>query len=158
MCAQGHEEEAQVSLVAPEDVGPAEAEAVILPRTPDEPFVVDVARGLDGGGMIEQALDPYDLLHYKDTTAVWRDQYDEEFVFPTLSSEEIVPNDSDKDFMYPPVPPPKVGRPKKGGRIKGSKEKALKRKHSLPICSKCGNAGHISSNKQCPERTGKRKR
>ena len=103
-------------------------------------------------------IDPYDLLHYKDTTAAWRDQYDEEFVFPTLSSEEIVPNDSDKDFMYPPVPPPKVGRPKKGGRIKGSKEKALKRKHSLPICSKCGNAGHISSNKQCPERTGKRKR
>ena len=30
---------AKVSLVAPEDVGPAEAEAVILPRTPDEPLV-----------------------------------------------------------------------------------------------------------------------
>ena len=36
LCAQGREEEAQISLVAPEDVGPAEAEAVILPRTPDE--------------------------------------------------------------------------------------------------------------------------
>jgi len=52
--AQGRKEEAKVSLVAPEDVGPAEAEAVILARTPDEPLVVDVARGLDGGGMIEQ--------------------------------------------------------------------------------------------------------
>ena len=49
MCAQGREEEAQVSLVAPEDVGPAEAdtvilprtlETVILPRTPDEPLIV----------------------------------------------------------------------------------------------------------------------
>ena len=54
LCAQGREEEAQISLVAPEDVGPAEAEAVILPRTPDEPLVFDVARGLDGGSMIEQ--------------------------------------------------------------------------------------------------------
>ena len=52
--AQGREEEAQISLVTPEDVGPAEAETVILPRTPDEPFVVDVARGFDGGSMIEQ--------------------------------------------------------------------------------------------------------
>jgi hypothetical protein len=42
LSAQGREEEAQISLVAPEDVGPAEAEAAILPRTPDEPFVVDV--------------------------------------------------------------------------------------------------------------------
>ena len=55
LCAQCSEEEAQVGLVAPEDVGPAEAETVILPRTPDEPLVVDVARGLDSGSMIEQA-------------------------------------------------------------------------------------------------------
>ena len=53
--AQGRKEEAKVSLVAPEDVGPAETEAVILARPPDEPLVVDVARGLDGGGVIEQA-------------------------------------------------------------------------------------------------------
>ena len=53
--AQGRKEEAKVSLVAPEDVGPAEAEAVILARPPDEPLVVDVARGLDSGSMIEQA-------------------------------------------------------------------------------------------------------
>ena len=32
-----------------------EAETMILPRTPDEPLVVDVARGLDRGSMIEQA-------------------------------------------------------------------------------------------------------
>ncbi len=54
LCAQGREEEAQISLVTPENVGPAEAEAVILARTPDEPLVVDVARGLDSGSMIEQ--------------------------------------------------------------------------------------------------------
>ncbi len=41
LCAQCSEEEAQVGLVAPEDVGPAEAETLILPRTPDEPLVVD---------------------------------------------------------------------------------------------------------------------
>ena len=34
---------------------PSEAEAMILPRTPDESLVVDVARGLDSGSMIEQA-------------------------------------------------------------------------------------------------------
>ena len=33
LCTQGREEEAQVSLASPEDVGPAEAETVILPRT-----------------------------------------------------------------------------------------------------------------------------
>jgi hypothetical protein len=32
-----------------------EAEPLILPRTPDEPLVVDVHRGLDRGSMIEQA-------------------------------------------------------------------------------------------------------
>ena len=52
--AQGRKEEAKVSLVAPEDVGPAETEAVILARPPDEPLVVDVAGGLDGSGVIEQ--------------------------------------------------------------------------------------------------------
>ena len=53
--AEGSEEEAQVGLVLPEDVRPSEAEAMILPRTPDESLVVDVARGLDSGSMIEQA-------------------------------------------------------------------------------------------------------
>ncbi len=38
--AQARKEEAKVSLVAPEDVGPAETEAVILARPPDEPLVV----------------------------------------------------------------------------------------------------------------------
>jgi len=34
-------------------VGPSEAETMILPRTPDESLVFDVARGLDSGSMIE---------------------------------------------------------------------------------------------------------
>jgi len=39
----------RVGLVAPEDVRPSDAEMLILPRTPDEALVVDVARGLDSG-------------------------------------------------------------------------------------------------------------
>ena len=55
--AEGSEEESQVGLrlAVPEDVRPSEAETMILPRTPDESLVVDVARGLDSGSMIEQA-------------------------------------------------------------------------------------------------------
>jgi hypothetical protein len=53
--AEGGEEESQVGLVVPEDVRPLEAETMILPRTPDESLVADVARGLDSGSMIEQA-------------------------------------------------------------------------------------------------------
>ena len=49
------EEESQVGLVVPEDVRPTEAETMILPRPPDEALVLDVARGLDSGSMIEQA-------------------------------------------------------------------------------------------------------
>ena len=97
-------------------------------------------------------MDPDDLLHYKDTTAAWREQYDADFVFPTLSSEDIDDDKINTDYVYPPIPPPKVGRPKKAVRMKGSKEKARKRKYSLPICGACGNAGHIASNKECPNR------
>ena len=39
----------------PEDIRATEAETMILPRTPDEALVVDVARALDSGSMIEQA-------------------------------------------------------------------------------------------------------
>ena len=53
--AEGGEEESQVGLVVPKDVRSTEAETMILPRTPDEALVVDVARGLDSGSMIEQA-------------------------------------------------------------------------------------------------------
>ena len=41
--AEGGEKESQFGLVAPEDVRPTEAEPMILPRTPDEALVVDVA-------------------------------------------------------------------------------------------------------------------
>ena len=52
---EGGEEESQFGLVAPEIVRPSEAETMILPRTPDEALVVDIARGLDSGSMMEQA-------------------------------------------------------------------------------------------------------
>ena len=53
--AEGGEEESQFGLVVPEDIRATEAETMILPRTPDEALVVDIARGLDSGSMIEQA-------------------------------------------------------------------------------------------------------
>ena len=53
--AGGREEESQVGLVLPEDVRPSEAGTMILPLSPHEALVVDVARGLDSGSMIEQA-------------------------------------------------------------------------------------------------------
>jgi hypothetical protein len=53
--AEGCEKEPQVGLVASEGGRPTEAEAAVLPPTPDEALVVDVARGMDGGSMIEQA-------------------------------------------------------------------------------------------------------
>jgi hypothetical protein len=52
--AEGGEKESQFGLVAPEDGRPSDAEAMILPLTPDE-ALADVARGLDSGSMIEQA-------------------------------------------------------------------------------------------------------
>ena len=52
---EGGEKEPQFGLVTPEDGRPTEAEAMILPRTPDEALVVDITRGLDSGRMIEQA-------------------------------------------------------------------------------------------------------
>ena len=45
--AEGGGEKSYVFLVAPEDGRPTEAEALILPLTPDEALVVDVIRGLD---------------------------------------------------------------------------------------------------------------
>ena len=53
--AEGGEKESQFGLVSPEDVRPTEAETMILTLMPDEALVVDVARGLDSGSMIEQA-------------------------------------------------------------------------------------------------------
>ena len=58
--AEGREEESQVGLVLPCD-RPSEAEAMILPRTRDESLVVDVARGLDSGSMLEQAHTQHQL-------------------------------------------------------------------------------------------------
>ena len=66
--AEGSEEESQFGLVVPEDVRPSEAETMILPRTPDESLIVDVARGLDSGNMIEQA---HPLTFHWNSYAVW---------------------------------------------------------------------------------------
>ena len=69
--------------------------------------------------------------------------------FGVVTPDQYRKSDFDNNLQYPPVPPPKVGRPKKAGRIKGGKEKARERKRALPLCSACGKAGHISTNKKC---------
>ena len=52
---RGRREGVPVRPVAPEDVRPSEAETMIPPLTPDEALVVDIARGLDSGSMIDHA-------------------------------------------------------------------------------------------------------
>jgi len=47
LCAEGGEKEPQVGLVAPEDGPRPEADAMILPLTPDEALVVDVTGGCE---------------------------------------------------------------------------------------------------------------
>ena len=94
------------------------------------------------------------LLHYKDTTAAWREQYrvDDPIEFPVITSDDYDFSNNDGDvpiLQYPPVPLPKVGRPKKKGRIKSAVELSKQRQRAVPLCSACGNAGHISTNRQC---------
>ena len=103
---------------------------------------------------IQLGEDPYDLLHYKDTTAAWREQYrvDDPIDFPVITSDEYDFSNADGEvpiLKYPPVPPPKVGRPKKKGRIKSAVELSKQRQRSVPVCKACGDAGHISTNRQC---------
>jgi len=56
------------------------AETMILPRTPDESLVVDVARGLDSGSMIEQAHRV--LMHVSYSVGYHREEGNVEFYFP----------------------------------------------------------------------------
>ena len=112
------------------------------PRTDGFPCVHNVKHALHIG------RDPCEFVHYLDTTEAWEQQYDQDDEFPVIGPEEYKKADFDKNLQYPPVPPPKVGRPKKEGRIKGGKEKAMawERKRALPVCSACNKAGHISTN------------
>ena len=60
---------------------------------------------------MQQAL--HSLFHYKDTTSCWKDQYPEGQEWPSITMEECMANDFvDPKVRYPPLPPPKVGRPK----------------------------------------------
>ena len=64
------------------------------------------------------------LFHYKDTSAAWKEQYSLDVEFPEISYAEAQKNGyADAKARYPPVAPPKVGRPKKNKRIKGHGEK-----------------------------------
>ena len=53
--AESREKEAEVSLEAAKDGCTPIAKAMVLPRSPDEALVVDVARGLNSCDMVKQA-------------------------------------------------------------------------------------------------------
>ena len=53
--AESSEKEAEVSLEATKDGCTQIAKAMVLPRSPDEALVVDVARGLNSCDMVKQA-------------------------------------------------------------------------------------------------------
>ena len=111
------------------------------------------ARGLPCIHNVKHALtmniDPYALLHYKDTTAAWQEQYMMSMPvdFPLVTPADYDHALIDPELHYPPIPPPKVGRPKKTGRIKSVKEST--RKRGLPVCTSCGELGHNKRNIQC---------
>ena len=53
--AESGEKEAEISLEATKDGCMPIAKAMVLPRSPDEALVVDIAGGLNGGDVIKQA-------------------------------------------------------------------------------------------------------
>ena len=53
--AESGEKEAEISLEATKDGCTPIAKAMVLPRSPDEALVVDIASGLNGGDVIKLA-------------------------------------------------------------------------------------------------------
>ena len=53
--SKSRKKEAEISLEAPKDGCTPIAKAMVLPRSPDETLVVDIAGGLNGGDVIKQA-------------------------------------------------------------------------------------------------------
>ena len=53
--AESGEKEAEISLEATKDGCTPIAKVMVLPRTPDEALVVDIARGLNGCDVVKQA-------------------------------------------------------------------------------------------------------
>ena len=88
------------------------------------------------------------LFHYKDTSAAWKEQYDQNVESPGISFAEAQANGyADEKARYPPVAPPKVGRPKKNKRIQGHHEKKATSKRK---CGGCGGQGHTKRSRECP--------
>ena len=62
---------------------------------------------------MELGLAGSSLFHYKDTTSCWQEQYPEDAEWPEISLHTARENGlSDPKVRYPPLPAPKVGRPK----------------------------------------------
>lgn len=81
-------------------------------------------------------IDPYTRVHYKDTTAAWQEQYMKSMPvdFPLVTPDDYDHALIDPDLHYPPIPTPKVGRPKKTGWIKSVKESTCKRALKEGVC------------------------
>ena len=97
------------------------------------------------------------LFHFKDTTACWQEQYPQDAVWPAIDMESVRGNGHvDPLVRYPPLPAPKVGRPKGTKRVRGHDEdqRASKKRKATSTrkCGKCGEVGHTRA--KCPSLVG----
>ena len=110
--------------------------------------VPDVLR--DDTPALTGGIDPESLVHHKDSLQGWKEQYQGPDI-PSISFHNIKSSQHvNLNMRYPPVPPPKVGRPKSTKRIKGADEVQLSRKRAKVQCSACGKFGHNKRAWDCP--------
>jgi hypothetical protein len=112
--------------------------------------VPDVLR--DDTPALTGGIDPESLVHHKDSLQGWKEQYQGPDI-PSISFHNIKSSQHvNLNMRYPPVPPPKVGRPKSTKRIKGADEVQLSRKRAKVQCSACGKFGHNKRAWDCPSK------
>ncbi len=75
-------------MVCPGDGSPAEAEAMVLPFTPDEALVVDVTRGLDISNMMSSCSRPI-VSASTGRKAMLSARYGRVCVFPVLGARRV---------------------------------------------------------------------
>jgi len=96
-------------------------------------------------------LTPYTHIHWKETTVAWKRAY-EGLDWTVLSMVNIDTSDRINPMVqYPPVVPPKCGRPVRVRRIMGAEEAGRKqmRVRAVPHCGACQTWGHTSRSKSC---------
>jgi len=122
-----------------------------VPRVQGHPCAHNMKHALQIGHPTEK------LFHFKDTTACWQEQYPQDAQWPGIDMESVRGNGHvDPLVRYPPLPAPKVGRPKgtKRERRHDEDQRASKKRKttSTRTCGKCGVAGHTRA--KCPSLAG----